>query len=67
MLNIKDNKDAIKFLQYAKNYLEDVADKANEPPTVIMHYLQMIDDVQKYLDPSIDFNKLQDEINAKKK
>lgn len=65
MLNIKDNKDAIKILQYAKNYLEDVADKANEPPTVIVPHLQMIDEVQKYLDPSIDFNKLQDEINAK--
>lgn len=65
MLNIKDNKDAIKILQYAKNYLEDVADKANEPPTVIVLHLQMIDEVQKYLDPSIDFNKLQDEINAK--
>lgn len=67
MLDLKDNKTAVKILQYAKNYLEDVADKANESPSVIVLHLQMIDAVQKYLDPSVDFNKLQDEINAEKK
>lgn len=53
------------MLQLAKNYFEEVAIEANQPPSVISMNAQLIDEVQKYLKPNLDCDKLQKELEKK--
>ena len=62
MDKIKNNHQAVVMLQLAKNYFEEVAIEANQPPSIISMNAQLIDEVQKYLEPNLDCNKLQKEL-----
>lgn len=66
MFKIDNKEKAVKFLQYAKNYFQNVAVDSNEDPTVISNHLQMIDEVQLFLQPDLDFEELQNMINSEK-
>lgn len=59
--------EALKALQVVKCYLQNVASESNQSPTVITHYLSIIDRVQLFIDPKVDLNKLQDSISDNKK
>lgn len=59
------NHQAVVMLQLAKNYFEEVAIEANQPPSVISMNAQLIDEVQKYLKPNLDCDKLQKELEKK--
>ena len=39
--------------------------EANKPPSVISMNAQLIDEVQKYLEPNLDCDKLQKELEKK--
>lgn len=65
MDNIKNNHQAVVMLQLAKNYFEEVAFEANQPPSIISMNAQLIDEVQKYLEPNLDCDKLQKELEKK--
>ena len=53
------------MLQLAKNYFEEVAFEANQPPSVISMNAQLIEEVQKFLEPNLDCDKLQKELETK--
>lgn len=63
MTKIKNNHQAVLMLQRAKNYFEDVAIEANQPPTVISAFAGLIDAVQFYLDNHYDCDKIQKELD----
>ncbi len=65
MDKIKNNHQAVVMLQLAKNYFEEVAIEANQPPSVISMNAQLIDEVQKYLETNLDCDKLQKELEKK--
>lgn len=65
MDKIKDNHQAVIMLQLAKNYFEEVAFEANQPPSAISMNAQLIEDVQKFLEPNLDCDKLQKELETK--
>lgn len=66
MTEIKNNHQAVLMLQRAKNYFEDVAIEANQPPTVISSFAGLIDAVQLYLDNHYDCDKIQKELERTK-
>lgn len=45
MDKIKDNHQAVIMLQLAKNYFEEVAFEANQPPSAISMNAQLIEEV----------------------
>ena len=51
-MEINNNKDAYDVLQSIKETLQNIADAAGLPPTVIAAQLGLIDRVQLYLCPS---------------
>ena len=59
------NHQAVVMLQLAKNHFEEVAIEANQPPSVISMNAQLIDEVLKYLEPNLDCDKLQKELEKK--
>lgn len=65
MEKIKDKHQAVVMLQLAKNYFEEVAIEANQPPSVISLNAQFIDEVHKYLEPNLDCDKLLKELEKK--
>lgn len=50
------------YASVGQNYFEEVAIEANQPPSVISMNAQLIDEVQKYLEPNLDCDKLQKEL-----
>lgn len=52
-MEINNNKDAYDALQSIKETLQNIADAAGLPPTVIAAQLGLIDRVQLYLCPSV--------------
>ena len=66
MDKIKNNHQAALMLQRAKNYFEDVAFEANQPPSVISTFAGLRDTVQFYLDNHYDCDKIQKELEQNK-
>lgn len=66
MFKIHNESDAVKYLQLAKNYFDDASDDAGRPATVTSFFLEMIDEVQLFLQPGLNFDKLQKELSSKK-
>lgn len=65
MEKIKDKHQAVVMLQLAKKYFEEVAFGANQPPLAISMNAQLIEEVQKFLEPNLDCDKLQKELETK--
>ena len=61
-----DKNSALKSLQLIKCFLQNVATETSTSPNVIADHLNLIDQVQKFIEPNVDFDKLQDELNKKK-
>lgn len=47
------------------DYFEEVAFEANQPPSVVSMNAQLIEEVQKFLEPNLDCDKLQKELEIK--
>ena len=63
---IKDKKEAVEKLQIAKNFFHDAAVDAQRPDGMIAAFLGILDEVQLFIEPNLDFYKLQKEIDSKK-
>lgn len=50
---------------WQKDYFEEVAFEANQPPLAISMNAQLIEEVQKFLEPNLDCDKLQKELETK--
>lgn len=53
------------FRQIDLNSFIEVTFEANQPPSASSMNAQLIDEVQKYLEPNLDCDKLQKELEAK--
>ena len=53
------------FRQISLNSFIEVTFEANKPPSASSINAQLIDEVQKYLEPNLDCDKLQKELEAK--
>lgn len=53
------------YASVGQNYFEEVGIEANQPHSVISMNAQLIDEVQKYLEPNLDCDKLQKELEKK--
>lgn len=53
------------FRQISLNSFIEVTFAANQPPSASSMNAQLIDEVQKYLEPNLDCDKLQKELEAK--
>lgn len=62
---IKDKDEAMKKLAFVKGYLNDVALNANQPVELIKLHLTFLDEVQLFINPNANLNKIQEEINKK--
>ncbi|MFB9896462.1 hypothetical protein [Hallella seregens] len=62
---IRDKDEAMKKLAIVKGYLTNVAMDANQPVEFIKLHLTLLDEVQLFIDPKADLNKIQEEVNKK--
>ena len=63
---IKDKKEAVEKIQMAKIFFQDAAIDAQRPVGMITAFLGILDEVQLFIEPDLDFDKLQKEIDSKK-
>lgn len=62
---IRDKDETMKKLAIVKGYLNNVAMDANQPVEFIKLHLTLLDEVQLFIDPKADLNKIQEEVNKK--
>ena len=62
---IKDRKEAAGKLQIVKNFFHDSAIDAQRPDGMIAAFLGILDEVQLFIEPDLDFDKLQKEMTQK--
>lgn len=60
---IKTKKDALEALAVVKGYLNNVVMDAKQPVELIKTNLYLLDEVQLFIDPKADLNKIQEEVN----
>ena len=63
---IKNKNEAVEKLQIAKNFFHDAAIAAQRPDGMIAMFLGILDEVQLFIEPELDFDKLQKKIDSKK-
>lgn len=63
---IKNKNEAVEKLQIAKSFFHDAAIDAQRPDGMIAMFLGILDEVQLFIEPDLDFDKLQKEIDSKK-
>lgn len=58
--------ESLQALQQVKCFLQSLVIDAQQAPTIITAYLKLLDQVQLYIEPNLDINKLQEQIEKTK-